>query len=176
VGDPEAAALVDEVSGKLATGLAELRDFARGIHPAMLTDLGLRPAIESLAERTPLPVEAHVDVGEDRLTPAVEAAAYFVVSEALTNVYRYAHASHAWVEIRREGDEVVVDVSDDGVGGADTSAGSGLRGLTDRLAALDGQLRVVSPPGGGTHVEGRIPCAADGRAPKPREAGTGAPR
>ena len=176
VKDPHAAAFVDEVSGKLATGLAELRDFARGVHPAILTERGLGPAIESLATRSPIPVDAQIDVGAERLAPAIEAAAYFVVSEALTNVVRYARAEYADVQIRRVADELVIEVRDNGVGGADMGAGSGLRGLIDRLAALDGELRVVSPPGGGTRVEARIPCAAGGFAAHAREAGTGAPR
>jgi signal transduction histidine kinase len=172
-GDPEFAALVDEISAKLATGLAELRELARGIHPAVLTERGLGPALESLAERTPIPVESQVDVGSERLAAPIEAAAYFVVSEALTNVVRYAQADSALVEIRRVGDDVVVDVRDDGVGGADISSGSGLRGLADRLSALDGELRVVSPPGGGTLVEGRIPCAAGELVEEAREADPG---
>jgi signal transduction histidine kinase len=174
--DPQAAAVVDEVSAKLATGLAELRDFARGIHPAILTERGLGPAIESLAARAPIPVEAHVDTDAERLAPAIEAAAYFVVSEALTNVVRYAQAEYAQVHIRQVADDIVIELRDNGVGGADMSAGSGLRGLVDRLAALDGVLRVVSPPGGGTLVEARIPCGAGGFGAQAREAGAGAPR
>jgi signal transduction histidine kinase len=160
LGDAEGAELVDEVSAKLATGLAELRELARGIHPAVLTDRGLEPAIQSLAVRAPLPVEIHVDVGKERLAPPIEAAAYFLVSEALTNVVRYAQADGVQVEIRRDADDVVVDVRDDGVGGADMRSGSGLRGLADRLSALGGELRVSSPQGGGTHIVGRIPCLA----------------
>ena len=159
---PEAVALVDEVSEKLATGLAELRELARGIHPAVLTERGLGPAIESLAERTPIPVACQVDVGAARLPPGIEAAAYFVVSEALTNVVRYAQADHAWVDIRRAAGDVVVTVRDDGLGGADIAAGTGLRGLADRLSALEGELHVVSPPGNGTRIEARIPCHGAG--------------
>jgi signal transduction histidine kinase len=108
-----------------------------------------------------VPVDVQVDLGEDeRLSPPIEAAAYFLVAEALTNVVRYSSASHARVEVRREPDELVVEVHDDGVGGADMAAGTGLRGLADRIAALEGTLRVQSPPGGGTHVQARIPCAA----------------
>jgi signal transduction histidine kinase len=174
--DPEAGALVDEVADKLATGLAELRELARGIHPAVLTQRGLGPAIEGLAERIPIPLHSRIDVGEERLAPPIEAAAYFVVSEALTNVSRYAQASRVDVEIVRDGDEVLVRVRDDGIGGADMGAGSGLRGLADRLAALDGSLRVESPPGAGTRIEARIPCEAGSLAtsaqepdPPPRE-------
>ena len=172
---PEAVALVEEVSEKLATGLAELRELARGIHPAVLTERGLGPAIESLAERVPIPVSCQVDVGAARLAPGIEAAAYFVVSEALTNVVRYAHAHHAWVDIRRSAGNVVVTVRDDGLGGADIAAGTGLRGLADRLSALDGELRVDSPPGHGTRVEGRIPSHEAGPAEGPGDAGSGTP-
>ena len=163
LGEPEAAALVDEVAGKLATGLAELRELARGIHPAVLTQRGLGPAVEALADRVPLPVTTSVEVGEERLAPSIEAAAYFVVSEALTNVSRYAGASRADVTIVLAAGTVVVTVSDDGAGGADIDAGSGLRGLTDRLAALDGELLLDSPRGGGTRIEARIPAAAAAR-------------
>ena len=167
--EPEAAALVDEVAGKLATGLEELRELARGIHPAVLTQRGMRPAIEALADRAPIPVECRVDVGEERLAPSIEAAAYFVVSEALTNVSRYAGAERAKVAIRREADTVVVEVSDDGAGGADMAAGSGLRGLADRIAALDGELQIDSPRGAGTRIEARIPCSAGALAEAAQE-------
>ncbi len=159
--DAEAASVVDDLAEKLGVALAELRELARGIHPVVLTAQGLGPAVRSVAARTAVPVDVRVDLGEDeRLSPPIEAAAYFLVAEALTNVVRYAGASHARVELRREPDELVVDVHDDGVGGADMSAGSGLRGLSDRIAALEGTLRVESPPGGGTHLQARIPCAA----------------
>jgi signal transduction histidine kinase len=156
---PEAAAAVDDLSEKLQTALAELRDLARGIHPAILTDRGLGPAIEALAARSPMPVETHVDV-DGRLSAAIEAAAYFTVAEGLTNVAKYGHATHASVTVERLGDEVLVAVDDDGVGGADVRHGTGLRGLEDRLAALDGTLFVDSPPGRGTHLRARIPCTA----------------
>jgi signal transduction histidine kinase len=168
--DPKADPLIDEIGEKLATGLAELRELARGIHPAVLTQRGLGPALEMLAERMPIPVECRVDVGEERLPPPIEAAAYFVVSEGLTNVSRYSQASRVEVSIRRAGDELAVDVHDDGVGGADMAAGSGLRGLADRIAALDGTLRVHSPPGGGTRLEARIPAQAAALAEAAREA------
>jgi signal transduction histidine kinase len=169
--DDEAATVVDGLADKLTLALAELRELARGIHPAMLTDRGLGPAVEGLAHRASVPVDWRVDVGEERLAPPIEAAAYFVVSEALTNVARYAQASAARVEIRRERDDVVVEVHDDGRGGADMGAGTGLRGLADRIAALDGELRVDSPPGGGTHITARIPCAAGARVAEARESG-----
>jgi signal transduction histidine kinase len=153
--------LVEGSIGKLTTALAELRELARGIHPAILSDRGLEPAIEVLATRTPLPVEVEVDVPED-LPPGVEAAAYFVVAEALTNVVKYAGATHATVRVQRVDDRLTVTVTDDGVGGADPSGGSGLRGLTDRLAALDGALEVSSPLGGGTTLMGTIPLPPGG--------------
>jgi signal transduction histidine kinase len=149
-------ALVDGLAQRLDVALGELRELARGIHPALLTQSGLGPAIGSLAERSTAPVHAEVEV-EGRLAAPVEAAAYFVVAEALTNVTRYAHASRAEVDVRRDGDELVVVVSDDGVGGVDVAAGSGLRGLQDRLAAVDGTLRIDSPEGEGTRLEARIP-------------------
>jgi signal transduction histidine kinase len=159
VGDqPEVAPLVDSLSHRLSSALAELRELARGIHPTILTDQGLAPAVEALATRAPLPVEAEVTL-EGRLAEPVEAAAYFVVAEALTNVVKYAHASYVDVRIRRENGEVLVDVADDGVGGVDLGAGSGLRGLQDRLAAVDGELDIDSPAGGGTRLRARIPAA-----------------
>ena len=156
VKDPAAGPLIDELSERLATALAELRELARGIHPAILTDRGLAPAINSLAERGTVPIECDVEVSE-RLPAPVEAAAYFLVAEALTNVARYAHASSARVEVRREDGALLVVVVDDGVGGVDTSAGSGLRGLDDRVAAVGGALELDSPLGGGTRVRARIP-------------------
>ena len=161
--DSETVALVDEISDKLGVALAELRELARGIHPAILTDRGLGPAVQGLADRVPLPVEIAVDLPE-RPSPPIEAAAYFVVAEALTNVARYAKAQEARVEILRERDDVVVTVDDDGIGGADPDAGTGLRGLLDRLAALDGRLTIDSPPGRGTHLRARIPRAATAHA------------
>jgi signal transduction histidine kinase len=153
----DAVALVDGLAKRLDVALGELRELARGIHPALLTQSGLGPAITSLAERSPAPVHAEVAI-DGRLPAPVESAAYFVVAEALTNVARYAHASRAGVEVRRDGDELLVVVEDDGVGGVDVDDGSGLRGLQDRLAAVDGTLRIDSEPGGGTRLEARIPC------------------
>jgi signal transduction histidine kinase len=157
VRDPAAAPLVDELSERLAAALADLRELARGIHPAILTDRGLAPAINALAERATVPIECAVAIDETLPRP-VEAAAYFLVAEALTNVSRYAHAESARVQVRREGGDVVVRVDDDGVGGAAPGAGSGLRGLQDRLAAVGGTLAIDSPPGGGTRLTGRIPA------------------
>jgi signal transduction histidine kinase len=153
----EAAAMLDRAQSELRTGLAELRELARGIHPAVLVQRGLEPAIAALASRAPVPVTVQAE--EERLPPPVEIAAYFVVSEALTNVAKYAQASSASVSVRRAGDVLRVEVADDGVGGADASRGSGLRGLADRVAALDGTIAVDSPAGGGTRVRVEIPCA-----------------
>ena len=148
--------MVEELSDKLAVALAELRELARGIHPAILTDRGLGPAVQGLADRVPLPVEVDVELPERPAAP-IEAAAYFVIAEALTNVARYARAREARVEVRRNGEGVVVAVSDDGVGGAVVEGGTGLRGLQDRLAALDGRLSIHSPPGEGTTLRAVIP-------------------
>jgi signal transduction histidine kinase len=155
--DPkEAGALIDAASAELDAAIRELRELARGIHPAVLSDRGLGAALEALAQRTPLPVELE-GVPQERLPPGVEAAAYFVVAEALTNVVRYARASHARVAVVRDGGRIVVAVVDDGVGGADPAAGTGLRGLADRVAVLDGRLEVESAPGHGTTVRAVIP-------------------
>jgi signal transduction histidine kinase len=156
VNGDDTVALVDGLAQRLDVALSELRELARGIHPALLTQSGLGPAIGSLVERSPAPAQAEVSVDE-RLPAPIESAAYFVVAEALTNVARYAHATRADVEVRREGDELLVVVADDGIGGVEVSAGSGLRGLQDRLAAVDGTLRIESPREAGTRVEARIP-------------------
>ena len=157
--DPELSGTVDELSQKLAVALAELRELARGIHPVILTERGLLPAVAALATRVPIPVDVEVEIPE-RLSPAIEAAAYFVVAEALTNVIKYAQANEVRVGIRQTGGDVLVEVSDDGAGGAELGAGTGLRGLVDRLAALDGTLEVQSPPGEGTQLLANIPCAS----------------
>jgi signal transduction histidine kinase len=159
VRDTDAEPLVDGLAEKLAVALGELRELARGIHPAILTDRGLGPAIEALANRVPVPVQCEIDV-PDRLSGPIEAAAYFVVAEALTNIVKYARATSARVTVRRTGDVVTVSVDDDGAGGARIGAGTGLRGLQDRLAALDGTLTVESPSAGGTRLRARIPCGA----------------
>jgi signal transduction histidine kinase len=156
VGDADALPLVDGIAKRLDVALGELRELARGIHPAILTQSGLSAAVGSLAARATLPVEIEMDV--DRRLPApVEAAAYFLVAEALTNVVRYARASRARVDIEMDGDDLVVSVTDDGVGGVDVAAGSGLRGLQDRLATVDGTMEIHSRPGKGTRLTGRIP-------------------
>jgi len=155
--DPDMAeSLLAGAQEELQLALEELRELARGIHPAVLSDRGLRAALEALAGRSPVPVEL-VDTPVERLPPAVEAAAYFVVAEALTNVVKYADASQARVTVERANGHAVVEVADDGVGGADPSRGSGLRGLADRVAALDGRLSLESPQGAGTLLRAEIP-------------------
>jgi signal transduction histidine kinase len=153
---PEATELVDRIDAKLAAALEELRELARGIHPGILTDRGLEPALESLAARAPLPVACVIDLPW-RPPASVEAVAYFVIAEALTNVLKYAQASRATIRARYEGDDLVVEAEDDGIGGADEAKGSGLQGLRDRVGALDGTLQVLSPQDGGTRVQARIP-------------------
>jgi signal transduction histidine kinase len=157
-GDPQRSEeLLDGAAEELERALGELRELARGIHPAVLSDRGLDPAITAIADRAPLPVEVVGGLGE-RLAEPVELAAYFVVSEALTNVVKYAQADQATVRVERENGRVVVEVADDGVGGADPSRGTGLRGLADRISALGGRLEVDTRPDGGTMVRARIPC------------------
>jgi signal transduction histidine kinase len=152
-----AAALIDASIDEVRQSLEELRELARGIHPPVLSQRGLEPALRVLAARAPLPVEFVGGLG-DRLPKAVETAAYFVVSEALTNVAKYARAEHATVRIQREDGRLLLEISDDGVGGARPDAGSGLRGLADRVAALDGELDITSPAGEGTRLRVRLPC------------------
>ena len=156
--DPDAAErMLDGAGAELDAALEELRELARGIHPAVLSDRGLDAALETLARRAPLPVELNRDARE-RLPESIELAAYFVVSEALTNVAKYADASHAKVNVARRNGKLLVEVADDGVGGADPHKGTGLRGLADRLAVIEGRLEVDSPPGRGTTIRARIPC------------------
>jgi PAS domain S-box-containing protein len=153
----ESGVLLEDAMRELTRATAELRELARGIHPAVLSDGGLEPAIAGLISgaQTNIAVE---EVPRERFPARVEAAAYFVVAEALANVARYSEASHATVTVRREADDLLVQVRDDGRGGADPEKGSGLRGLADRLAALDGELDVVSLAGEGTIVRAQIPC------------------
>jgi signal transduction histidine kinase len=150
--------LLSEADAELRAALDELRELARGIHPAVLTEQGLSAALRTLAERSPVPVTM-VELPEERLSAPAEAAAYFLVSEALANVAKYARASRVRVSVISAGGRVLVDIEDDGVGGADPSRGSGLRGLSDRVQALGGELELESPPGRGTHVHAEIPCA-----------------
>jgi signal transduction histidine kinase len=156
--DGELAEMLDRAQEELQTSLAELRELARGIHPAVLSERGLEPALQALASRAPVPVTVQAEA--ERLPEPVETAAYFVVSEALTNVAKYAQATRATVVVRRFNGRVTVEVSDDGVGGADAARGSGLRGLADRVAALDGTLSLDSPAGHGTRVHAELPVGA----------------
>jgi signal transduction histidine kinase len=156
--DPEIDRLLAEAVGELQVAVEELRELARGVHPAILTEDGLGAALESLAGRTPLPVE--LDVTDGRLPPQIEATAYFVACEALANVVKHAHASRAAVSARQRNGLLVVEIEDDGVGGARAANGSGLSGLADRVEALGGRLLVESPAGAGTRVVGEIPCAS----------------
>jgi PAS domain S-box-containing protein len=152
----QAARLLDDAIELTATATGELRDLAAGIHPAILTHRGLRPALERLAARMPLPV-AVLDAPAERLPAPVEASVYFVVSEALTNVAKHSGASAASVRIGAANGCLTVEVADNGVGGADMSRGTGLSGLADRIAALDGELTVTSPPSRGTTLHAEIP-------------------
>ena len=155
--DPEAEALLREARGEIAVSLAELRDLARGLHPAVVTAHGLAVALESLAARAPVPVRLGVDV-PGRLDETVEVAAYYVVCESLTNIGKHARASSATVTLTHRDGTMVIEVVDDGCGGADTERGTGLRGLADRVEALGGRLRVWTPVGSGTRVRAELPC------------------
>jgi signal transduction histidine kinase len=154
--DPGTDRLLQEATAELRSALTELRDLAQGIHPAVLTDQGLSAALGVLARRCPLPVTVQGEVSE-RPTPVVEAAAYYVVSEALQNTVKHAHASHVTIRVHRDGDTLVVDVTDDGVGGATLDRGTGLRGLHDRVTAINGTLTLTSPRNEGTHLNARLP-------------------
>jgi signal transduction histidine kinase len=156
-GDTGAKDALSQAREEIALSLTELRDVARGLHPAVLSAHGLPVALESLVARASVPVRLTVAVA-DRVPEAVEVAAYFVVSESLTNIGKHADATSATVHVAELDDQVVVEVVDDGVGGADTERGSGLRGLADRVEALGGRLRVWTPRGGGTRVRAELPC------------------
>jgi len=156
-GDPAARTQVDRMSQEVAVSLDELRDLARGLHPAVLTGHGLAVALESLTARAPVPVQLRMEFA-DRMPEAVEVTAYYVVSESLANAGKHAAASSVSVDVADGDGVLVVQVTDDGVGGADTEKGTGLRGLADRVEALDGRLRVWTPLGGGTRVRAEIPC------------------
>jgi signal transduction histidine kinase len=156
--DPESArGLVGDAHAELQRAIAELRNLARGIHPAVLTDRGLDAALSALAARSPVPVRLNVELRE-RPTASVEATAYFIVAEALTNAARYAHAHSVDVKVRQNGDKLHIEVKDDGVGGAETRAGGGLAGLADRASSVEGSLRITSPQGGPTVVTADLPC------------------
>ncbi|GLW45179.1 histidine kinase [Streptomyces sp. NBRC 14336] len=155
--DPQAAArMVDEAHGEVKIALQELRDLARGIHPAVLTDRGLDAALSSVASRCTVPVEVQVDL-EERPVPAIEGIAYFTVSELLQNISKHSRATWAAVDVWRVENRLMLQVVDNGVGGADTTAGSGLAGLTERLDAVDGILVVDSPVGGPTRITAELP-------------------
>ncbi|HKF32597.1 MAG TPA: MASE1 domain-containing protein, partial [Jatrophihabitantaceae bacterium] len=156
--DPRAArTTLTAAQQLLSQGLDELRELARGIHPAVLSERGLGPALDALLRRSSVPVEI-TELPQERLADPVEAAAYYVVAEAITNVTKYAHASHVTVSVRHSNEHATVMVCDDGVGGADPMQGSGLRGLADRVEALDGHLYVDSPHTRGTRISAEIPC------------------
>jgi signal transduction histidine kinase len=155
--DPRGAReLLAEAREHLAEGLDELRELARGIHPAVLTDRGLGPALEALQTRATVPIEI-AEIPDERLPTTVEAAAYYVVAEAITNVAKYAGAASATVRVRRSNGAVTVTIADDGAGGADPAEGSGLRGLAARVESLNGRVEVDSPPGRGTRITAEIP-------------------
>jgi signal transduction histidine kinase len=151
----QASTLLDDAMRELEIGLDELREIARGIHPAVLTERGLRPALQALTDRLLLPVT--IDIPDERLPPQSEATAYYIVSEALTNVARHAHAKSARVLVKRDGGVMRCEVVDDGQGGADPAQGTGILGLRDRAEAAGGSLSVVSPPGRGTVVAATVP-------------------
>ena len=157
-GDPEATTRLDQARREIALSLEELRDVARGIHPAVLSGHGLQVALESIAARASVPVRLTVGL-DRRMEERLEVAAYYVVSESLTNTAKHARATRATVDVGRKNGQMVVEIVDDGIGGADTERGSGLRGLADRVEALGGRLRVWTPRGGGTRVKAEIPCA-----------------
>ena len=158
--DPVAArALLEEAHADAKQAMAELRNLARGIHPAVLSDRGLDAALSSLAGRAPVPVNVEVSVPE-RPPPAIETTAYFVVAEALTNIAKHARASRAVVTVARQNGHLKVQVTDDGIGGADADRGTGLAGLVDRVTAVDGKVHLSSPPGGPTILTVELPCGS----------------
>jgi signal transduction histidine kinase len=157
--DPDTArGLVGDAHAELQRAIGELRNLARGIHPAVLTDRGLDAALSALAARSPIPVRLDVKLAE-RPPASVEATAYFIVAEALTNAARYANAKSATVKVHQRGDKLHVEVVDDGVGGAENRPGGGLAGLADRASSVEGSLQVSSPHGGPTVVAADLPCA-----------------
>jgi len=156
--DRRVADLIDANIAALRQALDELRELARGIHPTILTQAGLLPAIRSLAERSPIPVEVKGELGDIRLAPPLEAALYFVVAEAITNAVKHSKGRRMCVSVGHSPGLATVEVSDDGVGGADLSRGSGLLGLTDRVAAVGGRLVVKSDLGEGTTINAQVPC------------------
>ena len=158
--DPSGKELLAESEVELRHALQELRELAQGLHPAALTDNGLADAVRTLAHRAPVPVTVDVDESLGRLSGPVETAAYFVVAEALANIAKYAGATEAWVTVGRENGSARIEIRDDGKGGAMPDRGTGLRGLADRVGALDGELTIQSSPGCGTRIVAEIPCAS----------------
>jgi signal transduction histidine kinase len=158
-GYEEADTAIDAASAELTSALSELRELARGIHPAVLTHAGLGPAVLALAQRSSVPVLLTDDLGKQRFREGVEETAYFIISEALANVTKHAHATQAIVRICERDGDVIVDVTDDGIGGASMAAGDGLRGLQDRVEAYSGRLHIDSQAGNGTHLMAALPCA-----------------
>jgi signal transduction histidine kinase len=157
--DPEVRMRLDQARREISTSLDELRAVARGIHPAVVSGHGLEVALEQLVARALVPVRLNVTV-DGRLPEHLEVAAFYLVSESLTNIGKHAQATSATVDVGQSDGDLVVEVVDDGVGGADTERGTGLRGLADRVEALDGRLRVWSPRGAGTRLRAEIPCAS----------------
>ncbi|TDC33881.1 hypothetical protein E1261_05370 [Kribbella albertanoniae] len=155
--DPSVRSLIEEAHSEALQAIAELRDLTRGLHPPVLTDRGLDAAISAVAARSPVPVRVSVDV-DPRPSLTIESIAYFVVTEALTNVAKHADAARAEVRIVRIGNLLRVEVTDDGRGGAHPEGGTGLQGLSDRVAGVDGQLSLSSPPGGPTVLTAEVPC------------------
>jgi len=155
--DPALAPVLEDLASNLSLALAELRELARGIHPAILTEQGLGAALASLAERSPVPARV-VTAPPERLPANVEATAYFIVSEALANAAKHSGAGLVTISVACGQGQLEVSITDDGVGGADAAGGSGLSGLEDRAAAVGGTLEVHSPPGSGTRVVARLPC------------------
>jgi signal transduction histidine kinase len=154
----EAREVIAKAHLEAKEAIAELDDLVRGLHPAVLEDRGLDAALSGLAARTPLPVRLRVDL-EARVAPTVESVAYFVISEALTNATKHANAMRAEVVVRQVGEVLRVRVTDDGLGGADAAAGTGLTGLAKRVGSLDGVFHVSSPVGGPTTITAELPCA-----------------
>jgi signal transduction histidine kinase len=156
-GDSDLGTRIDRARQEVTASLAELRDLAHGIHPAAVSDHGLAVALESVATRATIPVEV-IGATEDRFPEPVELAAFFIVCEALANIARHSEASSALVELERKQAALVVEVTDDGIGGASADTGTGLRGVADRVEALGGRLQVWSPVGEGTRLRAEIPC------------------
>jgi signal transduction histidine kinase len=157
---PELQTRLDRIGDELTGVTDELRELARGIHPAVLSQGGLAPALRTLARRAALPVQ--LDLRTDtRPADPVEVAAYYVISEVLTNTTKHAHATHAHVAVHQRDTRLQLSIRDDGVGGADPAAGSGLTGLRDRVQALGGSIEVTSPPGNGTLIAVELPLQPD---------------